>query len=171
MSYIRAMMKRDKAMRITVGCRCAFKETSRWAKGKFRDFEPGRQCLVEKRDGSDLAVFVLPKGFTGKITKDITLHDNSVAWVDEDDLILIDRDYATNLDFLDWFAEIKEDICGDCGKHMTDEEGICPDPECPGNNLEDYIDDDDFEELQNIPIVYQKYVRMFTLSRRLDCNH
>jgi hypothetical protein len=139
MSYVRKMIERDKNARITVGCRCAFKEDSSWAKDWL---EPGRHCLIEKRSGGDdFAVFILPKGFTDKLTKDITLHDNSVAWVHMDELELVDRDYATNLDFMDWFEEVKEDICADCGKHFYNKDGECPDPKCPGNNIEDYYDE------------------------------
>jgi len=131
MSYVRKMIERDKNARITVGCRCAFKKDSDWAKSWF---EPGRHCIIEKRDGSDFAVFVLSKGFTGPLKRDILLYDNDVAWVPENDLELVDRNYPVNLDFLDWYQEIKEDICGDCCEAFYDHKrNRCPNPNCPGN--------------------------------------
>ena len=143
MSYIRAMLERDKNMRLMVGCRASLKKGSHWTKGKFATFEPGRQVLLKGRKGDDFTIFALPKGFTGELTKDIKLYDGEMSWVHKDDMKLVDVNFAANLDFLDWYAGIEDDLCGDCLEAFTDEEGICPNPKCPGNNLEDYYDDED----------------------------
>lgn len=122
MSYVRKMIERDKNMKLTIGCRAALKKGSHWAK----DFEAGRHVILRKRSGTDFAAFVLPKGFTGKLEKDIRLFDNSVAWVGEEELELVDCDFATNLPIMDWYDEIEEDICPDCGIRFLDNDGECP---------------------------------------------
>ena len=78
------------------------------------------------------------------MSEDLSLYDNEVSWVHKDEMKLVDVDFSSNLHFLDWFASIEEELCGDCLIALTDEEGVCPNPECPGNNEEDYFDDDDY---------------------------
>jgi len=138
MSYVRRMIERDKNMKLTIGCRAALKKGSHWAK----DYGAGRHVLIRERSGTDFAAFVLPKGFTGKLEKDIKLFDNSVAWIGEEELELVDVDFATNLSVMDWYREVEDDICGDCCETFLNEEGECSNSECPSNHLEDYYDED-----------------------------
>jgi len=132
MSYVRKMIERDKNMRITVGCRCAFKTGSHWAE----DFGAGTHVIPVVRDGGDFSVFVLQKGFTGPLTKDIKLYQNKVSWVGEDEMELVDADYSANMKFIDWFDSVYDDICGDCLEAFYNEDGTCPNPKCPSNDEE-----------------------------------
>jgi len=95
----------------------------------------GRDVLLTERNSSgSFAAMVLGKGVT-KLEKEKTgIVANEVAWVDEDDLILVGRDFDANLDFIDWYKEHEYDFCPDClawrPENEFDEQ--CPNEKCPG---------------------------------------
>jgi len=122
MSYIRKMLERDKNEKLTVGYRAAFKASSGWAE----HFEEGRQLLLSARDNEEFNALVLRKNFTGEITRDLSICVDEVAWIREDELILVDKEVAKNLDFIDWYAEVAEDMCPHCRKHVVEYEKKCP---------------------------------------------
>ena len=122
MSYIRKMIKRDKQVRLTVGFRAKLKEGTHWAE----DFEPGRHVILGERSNESFSVLVLAKGFTGKLVHDIKLWCNSVAWIDEEDLQLVDMNLADNLSFFDWYEEVQGKICPGCFKHIVEYEELWP---------------------------------------------
>lgn len=122
MSYIRAMLKRDKNMRPTVGFRCKLKPDSHWTD----DFEPGRHMILTERKDGEFHVLVLPKGFTGELVKDITLIDDSVAWIGEGELDVVDGDLYTNMSFIDWYQNVQENECPDCGQSIITGKEKCP---------------------------------------------
>lgn len=122
--------------KLTIGMRCKFKPESHWAK----DWDwTGREVLLESRSQSSFSVIVLGQKELKK--RDPKTVENEVAWVDEDDLEFVNADFETNLSFMDWYQEHKEDFCGDCGAWFpnngrldpkTDEDYVCPNKDCAG---------------------------------------
>jgi hypothetical protein len=58
-----------------------------------------------------------------------------MAWIPEEDMKLINADFDTNLDFMDWYQEHEGDFCPDCGAWFPDRGRIDPSTdkefECP----------------------------------------
>jgi hypothetical protein len=121
-NYVREMIKRDKNEVLTIGYRAYLKASSSWAK----HFEEGRHVLLQERDCGEFSCIVLPKGFTGKIEKKISLGRDEIAWVNEEDLVLVDKNLAENFEFMEWYAEAKEDQCPYCLNHIVEYEKPCP---------------------------------------------
>jgi len=122
MSYIRKMIERDNNTRLTVGCRASLKEGAHWAK----IFEPGRHVILLERDSDNFTALVLRKRFVGKLTLDIKLTYSTVAWINENELKLVDTSFNTNLNFIDWYNEVKQDECPACGNHIVSGKEKCP---------------------------------------------
>ena len=63
-----------------------------------------------------------------------------MAWIDEEDMVLVDSDFDTNLDFIDWYQEHEDEFCPDCGAWFP-ENGrnnvVCPNQKCPGENYDE----------------------------------
>lgn len=126
--------------RLTIGMRCRFKPEE--AKDhSWRGYAGHEVLLVERSQGS-FSVMILGKGKNVELKReDPNTVINQVAWVDEDDLEYADSDFATNLDFMDWYQENGENFCGDCGAWFpnnggrepdTNEDCVCPNEDCPG---------------------------------------
>jgi len=116
--------------RLTVGYRCRIKPEGPWG---LKDGYAGHEVILTERSRKEFSVLVLKKG------KDIPLNRvdgivvNCIAWLDEDELEFVDKNIDTNIRFIDWYAEIEEYECPDCG-HLCHEEYMA-----------DLDRDDDFE--------------------------
>lgn len=136
-------MTSKKKPRLTIGCRARILNKSSWRE----DIGAAEILLKERSSGGDFAVMVLGKGIKELEKEKSGVVVNEVAWVSEKDMELINRDFETNLDFMDWYDEHEEDFCPDClgwfpniGREdpKTGEDFKCPNKECPSNNPEDY---------------------------------
>ena len=126
--------------RLTIGFRARIKPGTSWDK----DWEYGNRevLLVERSSGGDFSVMILKEGVNVPLLRENDCPvRNEVAWVDEDDRELVDKDLDTNMDFIDWYQEHRDDFCGDCGVWFpnngaidpaTDEEHVCPSEDCSG---------------------------------------
>ena len=98
--------------KLTIGYRCRIKSTSSWNKNwGYGD----REVLLQERSGGEFSVLVLKKGENVPLDKHWETVDNSIAWLTEDDLELVDKKIATNIKFMDWYEEHEEEFCPDCG--------------------------------------------------------
>jgi hypothetical protein len=113
--------KKSVGTRLTVGYRAHIKQKSHWNE-MFRNHD----VLLEKRSGAEFAAIVLKKGFNGKLIKSVVLVIGGVAWIDEQDLELVDTNLADNLKFMDWYKEVEEDICPNCHQTVVAYGTACP---------------------------------------------
>jgi len=99
----------------------------------------GNDVLLEERSQGEFSVIVLGQKELKK--RDPKTVINQFAWVNEEDLEFINADFETNLNFIDWYQERKEDFCPDCGAWFpkqggvdpeTGEECVCPRKKCLG---------------------------------------
>lgn len=122
MSYLRAMLKRDREMKLTVGCRARLKPDS---KSNWLLTLGKSDVLLTERAGDEFAALVLKEN-TGELKEDIKLIENEVAWLSERDLELVNMDFANNMRFIDWYQEAKESECPDCGQSIIIGKEKCP---------------------------------------------
>lgn len=132
--------------RLTVGCRARIlppapknKKDSRRFEKSWREHYPNREVLlVERISGGSFSVLLLVDGTNVPLTmgkKNVV--DNQIAWVSEEDMELVDMDFNTNLDFIDWYEEHEEYFCPDCGEwtggelSCLDIDFKCPNKQCP----------------------------------------
>lgn len=135
-------MVSKKKSRLTIGCRARMLNTSHWG-----DDYAGREVLLKERSpgSGDFDVMILGKGVKELEREKSGIVTNEIAWVPESALELIDKDFDTNLDFMDWYTEHEDDFCPNClawfpGYDEPQESGEylkCPNKECPSNNPED----------------------------------
>lgn len=140
--------------RLTVGCRARILKLKEKPKRKgpeytsnedyWRKIYGGHEVLLKTRSSSGFDVMVLGKGVK-KLKKEApNTVINEVAWVSEEDMELVDKDFDINLDFMDWYQDHEEDFCPDCLAWYPDRykpNAVCPNEKCPSNHLEDYEDD------------------------------
>jgi hypothetical protein len=139
-----------KKPRLIVGCRARFltlkEKPARRGPKYFHDEEHwrreygGREVLLLERSGGSFSVMLLGKGVKKLKKKDPKTVTNRMAWVPEEDMVLIDCNFEANMDFIDWYQENEENFCGDCGVWRKDKDP-CPNEDCPGNHEEDYEED------------------------------
>lgn len=139
--------------RMTIGCRCRIKTLEEMPQRKgpthysnehsWREEYGGREILLLERSSSGgFSFMLLGKGVTELKRETTGIVSGKCAWIDEDNLVLVDADFDTNLDFIDWYQENEDNFCGDCGAWFPDnmkredpDDGDnyrCPNPECPG---------------------------------------
>ncbi len=105
-----------------------FKNEESW-----REEFGGREVLLVKRSSGDgdFSVMLLGKGVKELKRKDPHTVKDRMSWVPEEDMVLVDRDFDANLDFIDWYQEHEEEFCPDCGAWFPENEtddALCP---CP----------------------------------------
>ncbi len=134
-----------KKQRLTVGCRAHIitieekpKQTGPGFYGNeesWREDYGGREVLLVERSHGTFDVMLLGKGVKELKKKDPHTVVDKMAWIDEEDMVLVDSDFDTNLDFIDWYQEHEDEFCPDCGawfpKQKMDE-ASCPNQKCPG---------------------------------------
>ncbi|KKN33243.1 hypothetical protein LCGC14_0805820 [marine sediment metagenome] len=136
-----------KKQRLTIGCRArilTIKEKPKQTGPRFfanesswRESFGGREVLLVERSQSDFSVMLLGKGVKDFKRKDPNTADGGMAWVPESDMVLINKDFDTNLDFIDWYQEHEDEFCPDCGAWFPENDGmdtVCPNQKCPGEN-------------------------------------
>jgi len=133
--------------RLTVGCRARIlppgpknKKDKRHFEKSWCDNYPNREVLlIERSLGGNFAVLLLISGENVPLTQGAkNVVDNQVAWISEEDMELVDADFNTNLDFIDWYQEHEECYCPDCGEWGGGEissidyfDFECPNKKCP----------------------------------------
>ena len=119
--------------RLTVGCRARIKPSSSWKDHGCAK----REVLLTERSGRKFAAMVLPEGKEVQLIKpkvgEESFVQNQIAWVAEEDLELVYREFDTNLELIDWAQENDENFCPDCSVFLGEDpapnwEGdyICP---------------------------------------------
>ena len=96
----------------------------------------GREVLLHERSSNgDFSVMLIGEGITELEKKDPNTIVDQMAWVSESDMELVNMDLDTNLNFMDWYEENKDNFCPDCGawfpnrgcwKPATEEDYECP---------------------------------------------
>ncbi len=140
---------KKKQHRLTVGCRARFltieekpldRKNGFVNEGHWREEYGGREVLIKERSSSGgFSVMLIGEGVKKLRKRDPRTIENEMAWVDEEDLILVDTNFDNNLDFIDWYEEHEEDFCPDCGAWFPDVGrmgAICPNKECPGHEFD-----------------------------------
>jgi hypothetical protein len=139
------MMNTNTPKRLTVGMRARIKTLKELPS---RDGKPGHfdnesswrksygsreVLLVERTTNGDFSVYLLGTKLLKK--RNSKTVENRMAWVPESDLVFVDADFETNLDFIDWYQNHEDEFCGDCGAWFP-KNGIhgevCPNKKCPG---------------------------------------
>jgi len=114
--------------RLILGYRCVIKPDSCWGR-----YYSNHEILLSERSHIQFGAIVLKKGKCVPLDRvDGTVVD-SIAWLKEDDMELVDKCIDTNIRFVDWYAKIEEYECPDCS-HLCYEEYMA-----------DLDRDDDFE--------------------------
>ena len=124
-----------KSKKLTIGCRARMLSNDH-----FKEYK-GYEVILTQRSsgyGSFCALVINPK-YNGKPLpiKTTGVIENSIAWIHEQNLKLIDSNFNHNITFMDWYACAEDEFCGDCGEYIGDYwvGSNCPNPKCPGNNL------------------------------------
>ena len=99
--------------KLTIGYRCRIKPSSTSWGSKGHGYE-NREVLLQERNDGEFSVMVLKRGKNVPLDKHWKTVTGVVAWVIPDDMELVDKDIDTNLDFMDWWEEHKEDFCPEC---------------------------------------------------------
>jgi len=136
-----------KKERLTIGCRARVLTIKKKPKrtgpnyyaneDSWRKEYGGREVLLTERiSGGAFSVMLLGKEVTELKTEDSKTVADEMAWVPEEDLELINRDFDTNMEFIDWYQEHKYEFCPDCGAWFPNRGGTNPTTkenyECPG---------------------------------------
>ena len=150
--------------RITIGCRVRIKTLEEKPKQtgpgivgneeSWRKEYGGHDALLLKRtDGGALSVLMLEKGVGKLEKKKAGIVIDSCSWIQEDDMVLVNRNFEENLDFIDWYQKHIYDFCGDCGAWWpghnrdfakdpkTGEYVKCPNPDCPSHFEEELLEE------------------------------
>jgi hypothetical protein len=139
-------MTSKKKPRLTIGCRARMLNTS------HRSYAGHEVLLKERNSNGDFAVMILGKNVKELEKEKSGIVENEIAWVSESALELVDKDFDTNLDFMDWYEQHENDFCPDCLAWFPGNSGFmgkdpktgkylkCPNKKCRSNNLEDYED-------------------------------
>ena len=105
--------------------------------GSWRRSDGGREVLLVERGHDSFSVMLLGKGIKELKRKDPNTIVGQMAWVPEDDMVLVDMDLDTNLDFIDWYQNHEEDFCPDCygwfpdrGRLINGKDAVCPNGKC-----------------------------------------
>jgi hypothetical protein len=120
-SYIKLMLERDKQLVPTTGCRCLLKKGHWNPEGKLRHV-----LLCERSSNGDFSVLALEEGYTGPLKEDVSIVAGKSAWVDADELEVVDFRLKDNFGFIDWYSEVEEDVCPHCYNHIVEYEKKCP---------------------------------------------
>ena len=140
----------EKKQRLTIGCRAriiTIEEKPKQTGSEFfanesswREGYGGREVLLEERNQGDFSVMLLGKGVKELKKKDGHTIDGGMAWVPEEDMVFVNKDFDANLDFIDWYQEHEDEFCPDCGVWFPENGGLnedetdvlCPNQKCPG---------------------------------------
>ena len=145
-------------LRLTVGCRARILTLEKKPEQKGQNFDSNesdwrkdygnREVLLKERSSSGgFSVMLLGSDVKDLEREKSGIVDDLMAWVPEGDLELINKDFGTNLDFMDWYEEHGDDFCSDClgwfpnngvQDPKTGEDFKCPNKACPSNHPEDY---------------------------------
>ena len=129
-----------KKERLTIGCRARILTIKKKPKQKgpnhcidedsWRRQYGGREVLLtERTSGGKFAVMILGEGVTEFKREDPKTVEGEVAWIQEEDMVLVDRDFDKNLDFMDWYREHEDEFCPDCGAWFPNRGRCKPDTE------------------------------------------
>ena len=102
----------------------------------------GRHVLLTERGCSGFAVMLIGKGVKKLWRRDSRTITNQMAWVPEEDMELINSDFDTNLDFMDWYEAHARDFCPECRAWFPDRGRVIPgtdkDYKCPKCNYSEF---------------------------------
>ena len=124
--------------RLTVGMRARFNNKKEgdgsdvWRGHPWKEYQGREALLLERSSNGGFSVMVLGKGVTELKKEQTGIVENQVAWVNEEGLDFINADFDTNLDFIDWYQQHKDDFCGDCLAWRPNQDEPCPNEDCPG---------------------------------------
>jgi hypothetical protein len=83
--------------RIAVGCRCRIK-----ARGQWKEFW-GQECIITERSGQDFGFIPLEQN--PEMEMGGSVEYDQCAWIQEDQLELLDMNFDKNLPFIDWVEQ------------------------------------------------------------------
>ena len=92
--------------------------------------------LIERNHGAnEFSAIVLREGVNVPLKKrDGKTVDDQIAWVPENELVLVDTNLEDNLNFIDWYQLNEDKFCPDCGVWFPNN-GLdghsCPSKKCP----------------------------------------
>lgn len=120
--------------RLTLGYRARIKPDSHWESDDYANREV---ILIERSSGSNFAALVLKEGVNVPLDRAAGTVDDSIAWLHESELEFVDDDIEANVGFTDWYQEVEDNFCPDCGHLCSDEDKIenedelrCPKCDC-----------------------------------------
>jgi len=131
--------------RLTVGCRARILTLKEKPKNipdncidhTWRQDYGGCEVLLTERSLDSFDVMLLGKDVKVLEREKSGIVTNEMAWVPESDMVSIDRDFDTNLDFIDWYKQHEDEFCPACGSWFPDrgrlidgQDAICPNKEC-----------------------------------------
>ena len=101
--------------RLTIGCRTRIitikekpkQEGSGHASNEdfWRRQYGGREVLLKERSHRSFSVMLIGNGVKELKKEDPNTITSEMAWVPEEDMELVNRDFDTNLDFMDWYQD------------------------------------------------------------------
>ncbi len=135
----------EKKLRLTIGCRARIITIEEKPKqtgpgfcsneDSWRSGYGGREVLLKERSRQSFSVMLLGEGIKTLEKEKAGIVADEMAWIDEDDLELVDMDFDTNLDYMDWYQEHEDEFCFDCGAWFPEngrDGASCPNQKCPG---------------------------------------
>lgn len=102
--------------RMTVGYKCRFKKKCEQGK----QWGNGDDFILETRSrgsGDFSVIFIDPNA--NMIVRNWKDVHGSLAWVDEDDMELVNTDINTNIRYIDWWSVKETEVCCDCGDELA----------------------------------------------------
>jgi hypothetical protein len=131
---------------LTVGYRArilpAKSESLKEHQSFWREVYANREVLLIERNrgANEFSAMVLREGKYVPLKKrDGKTVDDQIAWVSENELVLVDTDLKANLDFIDWYQLNDDKFCPDCGVWFPNN-GLsghsCPNKKCPSHKLD-----------------------------------
>lgn len=121
---------------LTMGYRCCIEREN------YAMDVNNHDCILLKRSRTQgsisWAVMVLGKSMVGRKLKKPFKQEaiwGRLAWINEDDMRLVDANIATNIKFADWASDVEDCMCPDCyyfEESFFDDskERVCPKCKC-----------------------------------------
>lgn len=96
-------------------------------KSNFPEYT-GYNVILNERSGSQFSAIVLAKN-SSVYELNENSHENEIAWLDEEELEIVNTNIKRNMKFVRWYEDNKENNCPLCGTYT---ENLCENAKCKG---------------------------------------
>ena len=107
---VNSLIENRKKNHMMVGHCAKIKENS-----NFPEYA-GYNVILTERSGGQFSAIVLAEN-SSVYELNENSYENEIAWLDEEDLEIVNIDTNRNMEFVRWYEDTKDNICPDCGTY------------------------------------------------------